>query len=146
MFKQWKSRTIFVTEYSLTCYWRFQSIKIPTGTNNWDIGTYRNKLKNVYYKVAESVRLDQMNYYFHHKIRNLQNICKTDIYFWRQNLENNFDFLFNFKKNEQKKLSMLCGHYLKMEKKSKLSSRKSRKIIVLHTTSFFHTLRFNLIN
>jgi len=75
-----------------------QSIEIPIGKYNWDVGTYRNKLKNVYYKVAESVRLDQMNYCFHHKIRNLQNICKTDIYFWRQNLGNNFDFLFNFKK------------------------------------------------
>jgi len=42
-----------------------------------------------------------------------------------------FRFPFQLQKTT-KKLSILCEHYLKMGKKSKLYSRKSRKIIVLH--------------
>jgi len=47
-----------------------------------------------------------------------------------------FRFPFQLQKTT-KKLSILCGHYLKMlKKKSKLYSRKSRKIIVLHNLFF----------
>ena len=29
------------------CFYRSNAIKVPTGTNNWNVKTYRNKLKNV---------------------------------------------------------------------------------------------------
>ena len=29
------------------CFYRSNAIKVPIGTNNWDVKTYRNKLKNV---------------------------------------------------------------------------------------------------
>ena len=38
---------------TLTCYWRFLqieyigTIKVPIGTNTWDVETYRNKLEKV---------------------------------------------------------------------------------------------------
>lgn len=59
-----KSRNNFCNRvlFNLLLEVPIRSIDIPKGTNNWDVGTYRNKLKNVYYKVAESVRLDQINY------------------------------------------------------------------------------------
>ena len=33
--------------FFLTCYWRLliETIKIPIGTNNWDVETYMNNLK-----------------------------------------------------------------------------------------------------
>ena len=56
-FEQWKVRTIFETEYcfnllqqvSTDKIHRIGTIKVPIGTNNWDVETYnRNKLDKLF--------------------------------------------------------------------------------------------------
>jgi hypothetical protein len=56
-----------------------------------------------------------------------------------------FRFPFQLQKTTKKLSIHIVRTLFENGKKSKLYSRKSRKMIVLHNL-FFHTLRFNLIN
>ena len=43
------TRTIYsnIVKGRNDCFYRSNAIKVPIGTKNWDVKTYRNKLKNV---------------------------------------------------------------------------------------------------